>query len=112
MLSERFYKKEVNDMRPEIWAIITAICWSVGSLFEKKGVMLGKFTPVMGTTIRTSVSLLFLLLISFPYWHQVKAAGIKPVVMIAVGGGIIAGGLGVTALCVSGAALTVFFKSH
>lgn len=82
-------------MRAEIFALLTGICWAVGSLLEKKGVSLGNFTPVMGTAIRTVVSLIFLLLISYPYWYQVKAAGSKPVILIAIGGGILAGGLGI-----------------
>ncbi len=81
-------------MRAEIFALLTGICWAVGSFLEKKGVTLGNFTPVMGTTIRTVVSLIFLMLISYPYWHQVKAAGPKPIILIAIGGGILAGGLG------------------
>ena len=81
-------------MRPEYWAVLTAICWAVGSVLEKKGVKLGEFTPVMGTAIRTAVSLLLLLELSFPFWGQVKTAGVKPVLLIAVGGGVIAGCLG------------------
>jgi len=82
-------------MRAEIYALLTAICWAVGSLLEKKGVTLGNLSPVMGTTIRTVVSLLFLALLSYPYWHQVKAAGPKPIFLIGIGGGILAGGLGI-----------------
>lgn len=82
-------------MRAELFALLTAVCWAVGSFLEKKGVTLGNLSPVMGTTIRTVVSLVFLLLISYPYWHQVKAAGPKPLLMIGIGGGILAGGLGI-----------------
>ena len=85
-------------MRAEIWAIITAICWATGSLLEKKGVKLGDLTPVMGTTIRTTVSLLLLGAISFPFWGQIKTAGIKSIVLIAIGGGVLAGGLGIISL--------------
>ncbi len=83
------------NMKAEIWAVLTAVCWAVGSLLEKKGVKLGEFTPVMGTTIRTVVSLTLLLALSFSFWGEVKTAGMKPVLLIAVGGGVIAGGLGV-----------------
>jgi transporter family protein len=82
-------------MRAELFAFLTAACWAIGSLFEKKGVHMGNLSPVMGTTIRTVVSLIFLLLMSYPYWHQVKLAGPKPLLMIAFGGGILAGGLGI-----------------
>ncbi len=85
-------------MPAEFWAMLTAACWAVGSLLEKKGVKLGNFTPVMGTTIRTAVSLLLLSLLSIPYWNQVRAAGLKPIMLIALGGGVIAGGLGIICL--------------
>lgn len=82
-------------MRAEFWAVLTALCWGFGSLLEKRGVILGGLTPVMGTAIRTAVSLLLLLVISFPYWGQVKTAGLKPILMIAAGGGVLAGCLGI-----------------
>ena len=85
-------------MRPEIWAVLTALCWACGSLLEKKGVRLGDFAPVMGTTIRTVISMLLLLALSYPFWGQVKSAGAKPVLLIAVGGGLIAGCLGIVFL--------------
>ena len=85
-------------MKPEMWAVLTAICWAVGSVLEKKGVKLGEFTPVMGTTIRTVVSLTLLLVLSFSFWGEVKTAGLKPVLLIAVGGGVIAGCLGIVFL--------------
>jgi uncharacterized membrane protein len=82
-------------MKPEIWAALTAVCWGAGALLEKKGVKLGGFTPVMGVTIRTAVSLAILAAVSYPYWGQVRAAGVRPVLMIAVGGGVFAGALGI-----------------
>lgn len=81
-------------MRAEIWAVLTACCWGFGSLLEKKGVTIGGLTPVMGTAIRTIFSLLFLLAVSSPFWGQVKTAGVKSITLIAVGGGLFAGGLG------------------
>ncbi len=85
-------------MKAEIWAALTALCWGAGSLLEKKGVKLGGLTPVMGTVIRTTFSLLFLLAVSFPFWGQVKMAGIKSISLIAIGGGLLAGGLGIVFL--------------
>ena len=82
-------------MKPEVWAILTALCWGFGSLLEKQGVKIGGLAPVMGTAIRTAVSLLLLLALSAPFWGQVRTAGIKSISLIAVGGGILAGGLGV-----------------
>ncbi|NLF32214.1 MAG: DMT family transporter [Planctomycetes bacterium] len=85
-------------MKPEFWAILTAICWGGGSLLEKRGVHLGHLTPVMGTAIRTVFSLVLLSMLSVPYWSEIKAAGPRPILMIAVGGGIVAGGLGLICL--------------
>jgi len=82
-------------MRAEGWAVLTACCWGIGSLLEKRGVKIGGLAPVMGTTVRTAFSLLLLLAVSFPFWTQVRSAGLKSIAMIAVGGGVLAGGLGI-----------------
>jgi len=55
-------------------------------------------TPVVGTLIRTVFSLLFLLIVSFQYWSEIKTAGVKSISLIAVGGGLLAGGLGIVSL--------------
>ena len=81
-------------MRSEFWAVLAALCWGIGSLLEKRGLKMGGLTPVMGTVIRTTFSLLFLLALSFPFWGQVRMAGIKSISLIAIGGGVLAGGLG------------------
>jgi uncharacterized membrane protein len=86
---------EVMLMRAEIWAVMTAVCWGAGSLLEKKGVKLGGLHPVMGTTIRTVFSMMMLAVVSYPYWGQVRKAGATSISLIAVGGGVIAGGLGI-----------------
>lgn len=85
-------------MKAELWALLTAICWGAGSLLEKRGVKIGNLTPVAGTVIRTAFSLLLLMIISFQYWNQIRTAGFKSISMIAIGGGILAGGLGIVFL--------------
>jgi len=85
-------------MRGEMWAVLTALCWGIGSLLEKRGVKMGDLTPVVGTLIRTVFSLLFLLIVSFQYWSEIKTAGVKSISLIAVGGGLLAGGLGIVSL--------------
>lgn len=82
----------------EFYAILTALCWGIGSMIEKRGVIIGGFAPIMGTTLRTSFSLLLLLLLSHPHWSQIKTAGIRSVSFIALGGGVLAGGLGIAFL--------------
>jgi bacterial/archaeal transporter family protein len=84
-----------GKMRAEIWAVLTAFCWGIGSLLEKRGVKIGGFTPVMGTVIRTVFSLVFLLAVSSTFWGQIRTAGIKSISLIAIGGGLLSGGLGI-----------------
>ena len=55
-------------MRAEYWAVLTAMCWAIGSLFEKRGVTLGNLSPIMGTSIRTAFSLLLLIFLSYPFF--------------------------------------------
>lgn len=85
-------------MKPEYWAICTALCWACGALLEKKGIKAGNLTPVMAASVRTAVSVLILAALSFPYWGDIKTAGSKSLVLIAVGGGLVAGGLGIVCL--------------
>lgn len=145
-------------MRAETYAILTAMCWAVGSFLEKRGINIGDLSPIMGTAIRTVFSLSLLVFLSYPFWGQLKTAGAKSISLVAVGGGLISGCLGIIflyaglksgnistvmtlafclapvfgviigyvvlnerllavqvlgiLLCITGAALTVFFKAH
>jgi len=85
-------------MKPEGWAILTALCWGVGSLLEKRGVKIGGLAPAVGTLLRTGFSFLLLLAITLPFWSQIKTAGFKSILLIAIGGGVLAGGLGIVFL--------------
>lgn len=82
-------------MTAEFWAILTGMCWAFGSFFEKKGVALGNLSPVMGASLRTAASVIILAAMSFPYWHQLKTAGTKSIVMVVVSGGVFSGALGI-----------------
>ncbi len=64
-------------------------------MIEKTGIRLGNITPVMGTAIRTLFSLMLLTFLSYPYWGELKSASVKPIFLIAAGGGVLAGGLGI-----------------
>jgi len=86
---------EGGAMRAEAWAVLTALCWGIGSLLEKRGVKMGELSPIMGTAIRTAFSLVLLLFVSYPYWAQLRRAGPASISLIAVGGGVVAGGLGI-----------------
>lgn len=81
-------------MKPEIFALLTAICWGVGGYFEKKGLHLGNLSPQMGITLRTVTALIILAIASFPQWKTVPQAGSKALIYMVVGGGIVAGAVG------------------
>jgi len=81
-------------MNPQLLALLTAIAWGVGGFFEKKGLHLGHLSPQMGITIRTAVALVILGAVSFPQWKTVAQAGTKPLVMMVLGGGVLAGSVG------------------
>mgnify|MGYP007111969549 CR=1 FL=1 len=55
-------------MKPQLFALITAICWGVGGYFEKKGLHLGNLSPTLGITLRTAVAVIILGVASYPQW--------------------------------------------
>jgi bacterial/archaeal transporter family protein len=81
-------------MKPQLFALLTAICWGVGGYFEKKGLHMGNLSPQLGITIRTAVALIILAAVSFPQWKFVSQAGSKALLYMVVGGGIVAGAVG------------------
>jgi len=81
-------------MKAQIFAVITAIAWGVGGYFEKKGLHLGNLSPQMGITIRTFVALIILGFVSYPQWKTVTQAGSKALLYMIVGGGVVAGAVG------------------
>jgi transporter family protein len=81
-------------MRPEFLALITAMAWGVGGYFEKKGLHEGHLPPQVGIAIRTAVAFVVLGLISLPQWKSVASAGAKSLSMIGLGGGLVAGSIG------------------
>ncbi|MCD4818064.1 MAG: EamA family transporter [Candidatus Cloacimonetes bacterium] len=95
-------------MKPQIFALLTAIAWGVGGYFEKKGLHLGKLSPQMGITIRTFIALIILAIISFPQWKTLPQAGSKALLYMIIGGGIVAGSIGMTCfyLAIKGAPLS------
>jgi transporter family protein len=95
-------------MKPQLLALLTAAAWGIGGYFEKKGLHLGNLSPQMGITIRTAVAVLILGIVSFPQWKTVPHAGPKALTMMILGGGVVAGSVGM--LCyyaaIKGAPLT------
>ena len=95
-------------MKPQLFAFMTAMAWGIGSYFEKKGLHTGNLSPQVGITIRTVTALIVLAAVSFPQWKTIPAAGMRPLLYMVIGGGILAGSVGM--LCfyaaVKGAPLT------
>jgi transporter family protein len=81
-------------MNPQLLALFTAIAWGVGGFFEKKGLHLGNLSPQVGITIRTAVALIILGAASASQWKTIAQAGAKPLLMMALGGGVLAGAVG------------------
>ena len=81
-------------MKPQLFALLTAAAWGIGGYLEKKGLHLGNLSPQMGITIRTAVALVILAAVSFPQWKTVPQAGSKALLMMVVGGGVVAGAAG------------------
>src|SRR5512133_2440226 len=81
-------------MKPEVFALLTAIAWGVGGYFEKKGLHLGNLSPTMGITLRTVTALIVLGIASYPQWKTVPQAGSRALLYMIIGGGVVAGALG------------------
>jgi bacterial/archaeal transporter family protein len=81
-------------MKPQLYALLTAIAWGVGGYFEKKGLHLGNLSPQMGITIRTAVALIILAAVSYPQWKSVTEASPKALMYMIIGGGVVAGAVG------------------
>ncbi len=81
-------------MKPQFFALLTAAAWGLGGYFEKKGLHLGNLPPQLGITIRTAVALVILGAISAPHWKDVSQASPKALAYIILGGGVVAGSLG------------------
>lgn len=95
-------------MKPQLFALITAIAWGVGGYFEKKGLHLGNLSPTMGITLRTAVALIILGIASYPQWKSVPQAGGKALLYMVIGGGIVAGAVGMLSfyIAIKGAPLS------
>lgn len=84
-------------MHPILLALITAAAWGVGGYFEKRGLHAGHLSPAVGATLRTAVALAVLAAVGGPQLRQLAAAPPRALASIAVGGGLVAGGLGILA---------------
>jgi len=89
--------KQEETLKPQLFALITAMAWGIGGYFEKKGLHLGNLSPQAGITIRTAVALVVLGVVSFPQWKSIGAAGPKALTLMVIGGGVVAGSVGMLA---------------
>jgi len=78
-----------------LFAILAGTLWGVGGYFEKAGLREMGIPPIAGITLRTLVALIVLGLLSISAWSSIQNPhNIKAWLMIIIGGGIIAGSLG------------------
>jgi len=78
-----------------LFAILAGIAWGVGGYFEKAGLRAIGLPPIAGITLRTAIALVVLGLVSIPVWKDIAIAGnTNAWLMIIIGGGIVAGSLG------------------
>lgn len=84
-------------MHPIALALITAAAWGIGGFFEKKGLHAGGLSPAVGAALRTAVALVVLAIASGPQLRQLAAAPPRALAAIVLGGGLLAGGVGILA---------------
>jgi bacterial/archaeal transporter family protein len=81
-------------MKPQFYALLAAMAWGFGGYFEKKGLHLGNIPAQVGITMRTAVALVVLGAISLPQLKTLGQMGVKPIIYMVAGGGIVAGSVG------------------
>ena len=81
-------------MKPQLLALLTAAAWGLGGYFEKRGLHLGHLPPQLGITLRTATALVVLGAVSAPQWRLLPQAGPRALLYLIVGGGLVAGSLG------------------
>jgi len=77
------------------YAVLAGVSWGLGGFFEKAGLGELKMPPIAGITVRTVIALIILGTLSIPAWSQIENPGnVKAWLMLIIGGGVIAGSLG------------------
>jgi bacterial/archaeal transporter family protein len=76
-------------------AVLAGVAWGAGGYFEKAGLRILGMPPIAGITVRTAVAFVLLAVLSLPTWKLVAHAEQKQGwLMLVVGGGVVAGALG------------------
>jgi transporter family protein len=83
-------------MRPYIlYAAIAGLAWGIGGYLEKAGLRAMGIPPIAGIALRTCVALILLGILSIPAWKSIThPADGRAWLQIIIGGGVIAGSLG------------------
>jgi len=81
-------------MKAHWLALITAAAWGIGGYFEKKGLHDGNLPAQVGITVRAAIAFVVLGAVSLPQWRTLAQAGTKPLLSLVIGGGLVAGSLG------------------
>ncbi len=89
-------------MRPELWAILTAVLWATGAFFGKRGMAQAGLEPQQGLTIRLVISALVVLAVTAPRLADLVRSlgtevGRRGIGQIALFEGLVAGSLGMLA---------------
>ncbi len=90
-------------MRPELWAILTAVLWATGAFFGKRGMAHAGLEPQQGLTIRLVISALVVLAVTAPRLAELvrglaaEAEVRRGIGQIALFEGLVAGSLGMLA---------------
>ena len=89
----------MDKFMPEVFALLTAICWAMGSFFGKKGLHIAGLSPQVGLIVRLGVSLIVVAIIAGTKLHEFGDAfatmnGKKGLLYLFIFEGLIAGSFG------------------
>ncbi len=82
-----------------VYAALAGAAWGVGGYCEKAGLRALGLPPLAGVSVRTAVALCVLGVLSLPAWRAFDPArsSLAAWAMVALGGGVLAGSLGMWA---------------
>lgn len=81
-----------------VYAVVAGLAWGAGGYMEKSGLQKGGLPPLTAIAVRTAIAFVLLGLAAIPYSRQVRPRmDGQAWLLIVVGGGLIAGSLGMWA---------------
>jgi bacterial/archaeal transporter family protein len=81
-------------MKPQYFAILSAIAWGIGGFLEKRGVATGHITPAIGVVLRCVATSIILGIAGWQGWKEMAQADWRGPALIIIGGGVISGSIG------------------